>query len=261
MRILLIGDVVGKGGRKAVRQLVPELRKEFNCAFCIANGENVAGGAGLTESTVLELKAGGVDVVTSGDHVWDQHDFAGQIDRLPFVLRPANLQPGQPGRGYGVYNIPIGGQVAVINVVGRVFVSQQSDCPFHAVERILEELRGKTPIIFVDIHAEATSEKIALARFLAGKVTAVFGTHTHVATADEQVLAGGTAYISDLGMVGARDSILGRDIQAVVSRFYTGMPSRFLVVDKGIELRGAVVEFDRESGRATSIERVTRQYD
>lgn len=260
MRILLVGDIVGKGGRKAVRQLVPQLRRELQCSFCIANGENCAGGAGLTEKGVLELKDSGVDVVTSGDHVWDQRDFVGQIAGLPFALRPANVYKGQPGRGFNIFPIPIGGNICVINLMGRVFLKAQSDCPFVEADRILAQVESRTKTIFVDFHAEATSEKIAMGRFLDGRVTAVWGTHTHVQTADERVLPKGTAFLCDLGMVGARESILGRDINAVVTKFSTGMPSRFKVVETGIEFNGAVVDFDPETGLATGIERVVRYF-
>jgi 2',3'-cyclic-nucleotide 2'-phosphodiesterase len=260
MKILLIGDVVGRGGREAVRKLVPELRREFGVSYCIANGENMAGGAGLTEKTCNELRDGGVDVVTSCDHVFDQQEFVEQIKRLPWALRPANLPASQPGRGYALYPLPIGGEILVINLMARVFMKTMADCPFVAADRILAEMAGRTNIIFVDFHGEATSEKIALGRYLDGRVTAVFGTHTHVQTADEQVFANGTAYLSDLGMVGARDSILGRDINAVIKRFATGMHARFTVVETGVTLHGAVVEFDRQTGRATGITRLQRVF-
>ena len=260
MKALLIGDVVGKGGRDAVRALAPALRREFNCAFCIANAENCAGGAGLTEKAVLELMAGGVDVLTTGDHVWDQREFVTQIKHLPFVLRPANLPACQPGVGYGVFPIPLGGEAIVINLLLRVFMKMSSDCPFAAVDRILAEVGKRTPIVFVDVHGEATSEKIAMGRYLDGRATAVFGTHTHVETADEQVFPKGTAYITDVGMVGARESILGREIGAVLTKFTTGMHARFTVVEHGVTLHGAVVEFDRETGRASAITRVARPH-
>jgi len=258
MKVLLVGDVVGKGGRKAVRRLVPELRKEFGCAFCIANGENAAGGAGLTENTAMELKSSMVDVVTLGDHVWDQKDLLHQINGLPFVVRPANYHACQPGRGYVVMNIPAGGQAAVINLAGRVFMGAPSDCPFAAADRIVTEVSKRTKTIFVDFHAEATSEKIAMGRYLEGRVTAVWGTHTHVQTADDRVLPEGTAYLTDIGMVGAEDSVLGRSIEAVLHRFTTGMPQRFTVVDEGVLLCGAVVEFDPATGKALSIQRIQR---
>jgi len=164
----------------------------------------------------------------------------------------------QPGKGYGIFRIPIGGEIAVINLLGRVFMGTNSNCPFEAADRIVNEVKNRTNIIFVDIHAEATSEKIAMGRFLDGRVTAVFGTHTHVETADNQIFSGGTAYQTDLGMVGGVDSILGRDIDNVLHKFTTGMPQRFNVVEKNIKLCGAVVEFDPKSGKSTSIEQITR---
>jgi len=258
MRALLIGDIVGKGGRHAVRQLLPALKKEFNLGFVIANAENSAGGAGLTEECAMELKGCGVDAITTGDHVWDQKEFSGQIGRLPFVLRPANFSARQPGAGSAVFKAQDGTEIAVIDVIGRVFVGTPSDCPFAACDRILAELGPRCKVIFVDIHAEATSEKQAIGRYLDGRVTAVFGTHTHVATADERILPGGTAFQCDLGMVGSRESILGRDIGAVLQRFSTGMPARFKVVDTDIMLNGAVVEFNPVTGKATKIERVLR---
>ncbi len=260
MRVLIIGDIVGKFGRKAVQNLAASLRKEFNCCFCIANGENMTGGAGLSENGCLELKNRGVDVVTSGDHVWDQKDFIYQIKSLPFVLRPANLGEGQPGRGYGIFNVPIGGSICVINLLGQVFMRITADNPFRAVDRILDEVRHQTNVIFVDIHAEATSEKIAMGRYLEGRVTGVFGTHTHVPTADGKILPGGTAYVTDIGMVGGADSVLGRAIDPVLRRFSTGLPARFKVVDENIEVNGVVIEYDSQTGKALSIERFTRSF-
>ncbi len=261
MKILLVGDIVGKGGRRAACKLIPRLRTELGCCYCIANGENVAGGAGLTAKCVEELKSNGVDTITTGDHIWDQKDFVNDVKRYPYVLRPANFSLQQPGRGYGIYNIPIGGTICVINVIGRVFIGRSSDNPFDAVDRILDEMNHRTKIIFVDFHGEATSEKIAMGRHLDGRVTAVFGTHTHVPTADSRVFPGGTAFQCDLGMVGSRQSIIGRDINSVVASFKTGMPARFKVIDKDIELNGAVVEFDPTTGRAKHIERVYQTYD
>jgi metallophosphoesterase (TIGR00282 family) len=261
MKILLIGDIVGKGARKAVCKLVPELRKEFNCCFCIANGENIAGGSGLTHKCVESLNHAGVDVVTSGDHIWRQKEFIQDIHRLPYVLRPANFHADQPGKGFGVFNIPIGGVICVISLLGRVFLQHHGDNPFTAVEQILGKVNHQAKIIFVDFHGEATSEKVAMGRFLDGRVTAVFGTHTHVQTADEQIFPGGTAYISDIGMVGGRDSIIGRDIGAVLKSFTVGMPSHYKVVEKNIMLHGAVVEFNPEDGTAIGIERIKREFE
>lgn len=256
MKILLVGDIVGKGGVRAASQLIGQLRQQYNCCFCIANGENAVKGAGLTQRTARELLGYGIDVMTTGDHVWDQREFISDIGSLPQVLRPANLNDRQPGRGYGVYKIPIGGTVAVINLIGRVFMKPEMSCPFAAVDKILQEVGSRTNTVFVDIHAEATSEKIAMGRYLDGRVTAVFGTHTHVQTADACVLPDGTAYVTDLGMVGSTESILGREIDDVLRRFTTGLPNRLRVVEDGIELRGAVVDFDPTTGLANGIETI-----
>jgi metallophosphoesterase (TIGR00282 family) len=255
MRILLIGDIVGKGGRNAVNLLVPRLMRDYDCQFCVANGENMAGGNGFTRQCLLELSNSKVDVFTSGDHVWDQKEFEKEILAFSNVLRPANLPDCQPGRGYGFFEAEDGATVAVVSLLGRTFMHTAANCPFETIERLLPELRKQTAIIVVDFHAEATSEKIAMGRFLEGKVSIVVGTHTHVATADQQIFSGGTAYQTDLGMVGSRDSILGRDIASVVGRFRTGMPARFAVNDKNIRLCGCAVTVNDE-GRATSIERI-----
>lgn len=258
MRILFIGDIVGKSGRQAVNQLVPALIREYDCQFCIANGENMAGGDGFTKQCLRELDASGVDVFTSGDHVWGQKDFVNEITQCTHVLRPANFSSKQPGRGYGIFEATDGTRVGVINLIGRTFIAVSSNCPFETADAVVEELRRETNVIFVDFHAEATSEKIAMGRYLEGRVSAVIGTHTHVPTADQQIFAKGTAFQCDAGMVGARDSILGRDIAPVLHRFTTGMPSRFTVCETGVRLCGTVVTVDPVSGRASSIERVLR---
>jgi metallophosphoesterase (TIGR00282 family) len=255
MRILFIGDVVGKPGRRAVATLVPRLRQERAIDFVIANGENSAHGAGLTASTVDALFASGVEVITSGDHVWDQKETAALIEQEPRLLRPLNYPPTAPGRGSAVIAREGRPPVAVINLIGRVFMAH-TDCPFRAAEAEVARVRQQTKIIIVDLHAEATSEKIAMGRFLDGKVSAVIGTHTHVATADEQILPNGTAYISDAGMCGPHDSVLGRDAEAVLRRFLTQMPQKLEVAEGGVALCGVIVEVDEGSGRARSIERI-----
>ena len=259
--ILFIGDIVGKGGRQAVRQLVPELRRELGCTLVVANGENMAGGGGMTAKCLLELACAGVDVFTSGDHVWDQRTFANEIDGFPNAVRPANVNPCQPGRPYGVFTGVDGKSVGVFCLLGRTFMNTIADCPFQAADRMLETISPKADIIVVDIHAEATSEKVALGRYLDGRVSAVLGTHTHVPTADEQVFPGGTAFQADVGMVGSRESVLGRAIKPVLQRFSTGMPARFTVVDNDIRLHATVVEVDARSGRAQSISRIARDLD
>ena len=261
MKILMVGDIVGKGGRRAVNGLVPKLRAEFGCVFCVANGENMAGGSGLNQKCLGEIANCGVDVITTGDHVWDQRDFVTGIVESFRVLRPANLPPMQPGRGWGFFRTSDGSEIAVINLLGRVFMGgAHADCPFRTADAILREIGNRTKLIFVDIHAEATSEKIAIARHLDGRVTAVLGTHTHVATADEQVLPGGTGLQCDVGMVGARESILGRAIEPVLKRFTTGMPAQFTVVDTGVRLHATVIDADPVTGRASSLQRVARDW-
>ena len=261
MKILMVGDIVGKGGRRAVNGLVPKLRAEFDCAFCVANGENMAGGSGLNQKCVGEISNCGVDVITTGDHVWDQREFVPGIAECFRVLRPANLPPMQPGRGWAVFKATDGSEVAVINLLGRVFMGGAStDCPFRTADAVLREIGGRTKLIIVDMHAEATSEKIAMARYLDGRVTAVLGTHTHVATADEQVLPGGTGLQCDVGMVGARESILGRAVEPVLKKFTTGMPAQFTVVDTGVRLHATVIEANPATGRAISLQRVARDW-
>lgn len=255
VKILLIGDVVGKPGRQAVAAAVPQLRRDHHLDLVIANGENAAHGAGLTAATVEELLLAGVDVITTGDHVWDQKGFEQEIDRFPQVVRPLNVPPGTPGRGSTIVNCGDRATVAVMQVAGRVFMPA-GDCPFRAAQAEVAKLRRQTSLIIVDVHAEATSEKIALGRFLDGTVSAVIGTHTHVPTADEQVLPQGTAYLSDVGMCGPRDSVLGRDVAAVIRRFVTQRPQRLEVAAGPAVLCGAVVDADELTGLARGIERV-----
>jgi metallophosphoesterase (TIGR00282 family) len=255
VRILFIGDVVGKPGRRAVATLVPKLREERSLDFVIANGENSAHGAGLTASTVDALLTSGIEVITSGDHVWDQKEIYGVIDHEPRLLRPLNFPASAPGKGSTVVELDGLPPVAVVNLIGRVFMPN-TDCPFRAAEAEVMRLRQRTNVIIVDLHAEATSEKIAMGRFLDGKVSAVIGTHTHVATADEQILPEGTAYISDAGMCGPHDSVLGRDVHAVLQRFLTQMPQKMEVAEGNVALCGVIVDVDENSGHARSIERI-----
>src|SRR5664280_2321449 len=255
MKVLFIGDDVGKPGRRAVATLVPKLRQERAIDFVIANGENSAHGAGLTASTVDALLSSGVEVITTGDHVWDQKEIYEVIDRESRLLRPLNFSPSAPGRGSTVVQRDGEPAVGVINLIGRVFMPN-NDCPFRAAEAEVARMRKQTNVIIVDLHAEATSEKIAMGRFLDGKVSAVVGTHTHVATADEQILPKGTAYISDAGMCGPHDSVLGRDVNAVLQRFLTQMPQRLEVAEHDVALCGVLIDVDENSGHARSIERI-----
>lgn len=256
MKILFIGDVVGKPGRQAVRDLVPTLIQEHNLDFVVANGENSAGGAGLTPDTADELFAGGVDVITMGDHTWDQKDILKIIDREPRLIRPANFPQGTPGIGAAVFDREGQPGIAVLNLLGRTFMKPM-DCPFHAAGEEVERLRAQTPIIIVDMHAEATSEKIAMGRFLDGKVSAVIGTHTHVQTADEQIFPNGTAYLTDAGMVGPKESILGREITPIIERYLTQLPRRFQVAEGPVQFNGVIIEVDDIMGKATGIVRLT----
>jgi 2',3'-cyclic-nucleotide 2'-phosphodiesterase len=260
VKILFIGDVVGKPGRAAVAGLVPQLKRDRGLDLVIANGENSAHGAGLTAATVTELLAAGVDLITAGDHTWDQRGFEKEIDGLPGVIRPLNFPPSAPGRGSTVVNVGDKTAVGVINLIGRVFMPN-NDCPFRAAQAEVARLRRQTSLIIVDLHGEATSEKIALGRFLDGQVSAVLGTHTHVQTADEQILPNGTAYISDVGMCGPHDSVLGREVPAVLKRFLTQMPQKMEVATGNVLLCGVILDVDENTGRASSIERVRLPFE
>ena len=256
MRILFLGDIVGHDGRRAAQGLSPVLQREYGCDFCLANGENMAGGNGMSKALLEEFTPEQVDVFTSGDHTWDQREFPKQIDGLGKVLRPANFHPSQPGRGWGVFPARNGKKVGVVNLLGRVFMKLQVSSPFDLVEEALQEIARETPIVIVDFHGEATSEKQAMGFYLDGRVTAVLGTHTHVPTADSRILPGGTAFQCDVGMVGSQESVLGRDAAAVIENFRTGMPMRFSVAEGHTVVMGAVVTLDEETGRATEIHRV-----
>jgi metallophosphoesterase (TIGR00282 family) len=249
----VIGDIVGRPGRQAVHEFLPALRRQYGLDMVIANAENVAGGFGLTVDTARELLSDGVDVLTSGNHIWAQKEIIPYLDGDMPILRPLNYPEGVSGRGY-----LITGKTMVVNLIGRTFMSNY-DCPFRAMDRLLAELESKPPVIIVDFHAEATSEKVALGRYLDGRVSAVLGTHTHVGTIDAQLLPGGTAYVSDIGMTGPTDSVIGDDVEAVIQRFLTMMPHH-LTVGKGKPVLNAIiVGVDEGSGRATSIERICRE--
>jgi len=254
LRILMIGDVFGRPGRKAVRENLSTIKQELKLDMIIANGENASGGNGITPATANELFNYGIDVLTMGNHVWDKKEILGHIEKEPRIIRPANYPPGTPGRGYGVFDIN-GINVGVINLSGLVYLSSL-DCPFRTIEQILNEIKDLTKIIIVDFHAEATSEKIALGWYLDGKVSAVAGTHTHVQTADERVLPGGTAYITDLGMTGPLNSIIGVKIDIALKKFTTQMPVRFESADGPFQFNAAVIEINEDTGSAVSINRV-----
>ena len=255
MRILFVGDVVGRPGRGAVAALLPVLKPELGVDFTIVNGENAAGGAGLTAEIARELHDAGADVITNGNHVWDQRSFLKDIDALEYCIRPVNLAPGNPGRGYVVT-----GGVLVINALGRTFMNPVDD-PFRAVDAVLAELGERAPrVSVVDWHAEATSEKIAIGWHLDGRVSAVVGSHTHVPTADARVFPKGTAHVTDTGMVGPRDSVLGVDPAIIVSRFLDGIPRRFEVAPGPVQFNSVLIDVDEASGRARSIARVDREW-
>lgn len=255
MRILFVGDVVGRPGRNAIGALLPAIRDEHKVDLAIVNGENAAGGAGLTGEIARELRDAGADVVTNGNHVWDQRQFMKDIETLDFCIRPINLAPGNPGRGWLVAK-----DVLVVNAIGRTFMAPADD-PFRAMDDLLAELGDRAPRVrILDWHAEATSEKIAMAWHLDGRFSAVVGSHTHVPTADPRVLPQGTALITDTGMVGPRDSVLGMDPAIIVGRFRDGMPRRFEVAGGPVQFNSVLIDVDAESGHATGIQRIDQEW-
>ena len=256
MKLLFIADIVGSPGRRAVRELVPGLRQKLGIDLVIANGENSAGGSGITPKTAEEIFAAGVDLITSGDHLWDQKEVTELLEKEPRFLRPLNYPAGTMGRGSAVIERQGLPSVAVMNLQGRTFMAALEN-PFHSAQVEVERLRKITRLIFVDFHAEATSEKVALARMLDGQVSAVVGTHTHIQTADEQIFPGGTAFLCDGGFTGPHESVIGREMEPVIKRFLTNQPQKFDVARRGVLLQGALVEIDPSSGKATAIRRVS----
>jgi metallophosphoesterase (TIGR00282 family) len=256
MRVLAIGDIVGKPGRRAVGALLAALRRELGIDIVVANGENAAAGKGITIGTAKEILSAGVDVITSGNHIWAQKEIIPFLQSEAPVLRPANYPPGAPGRGIVTF-----GALTVINLMGRTFMYEIDD-PFRAADRLLESVPSGSPVL-VDMHAEATSEKIAMGWYLDGRVSAVVGTHTHVPTADGRILPKGTAFVSDLGMCGPHDSIIGVEPEPVIRKFLTGMPARFKVAEQSrlVDFNSVLVEIDDATGRALSIERVDREWE
>jgi len=255
VNLLFIGDIVGEPGRRAVKLLLPGLREKFQLDFVVANGENSAGGSGITPRTAAEIFDAGVNVITSGDHLWDQKEVGELLANETRFLRPLNYPAGTPGQGAAVFQLPSLPPIAVLNAQGRTFMPVLEN-PFLLAREDVERLRKLTSIIFVDFHAEATSEKIAFARMLDGQVSAVVGTHTHVQTADEQIFPGGTAFLSDAGFTGPQESILGREIEPIIKRFLWNTPQRFEVAKKRIVLHGAVIAIDEASGKALKIQRI-----
>ncbi len=254
LKILFLGDVTGEPGRRAVIEAVPLLKKERHIDFVIVNGENAAAGRGITPKITIDLLRAGVSVVTTGDHIWDQKEIVSYIETEPRLLRPINYPELTPGQGSIILDTAKG-KIGVINVQGRTFMLPILENPFRVMREEVERMREQTRVIFVDVHAETTSEKIAMGRFLDGMVSAVVGTHTHVQTADETVFPGGTAFLCDAGMCGPTESILGREIQPIISRFMTNLPAQFPVARGPVRLHGALIDIDEATGRAHSIVR------
>ncbi len=256
MKVLFVGDIVGKPGRTAVRHFVPILRERHGLDLCVGNSENSAGGAGITPESAEDLLEAGLDLLTGGNHTWSKREILPYLARSGSrQLRPANYPDGAPGRGHGVVTSRDGRKLGVVNLEGRVFM-KPLDCPFRAAERLVEELREQTPCILVDMHCEATSEKNAMGHFLDGRVSAVLGTHTHVQTADERVLRGGTAYQTDVGMCGPWDSVIGLRKESAIERFLTARHTPFETAQGETVLQGAIVDIDDQTGRARSILRI-----
>jgi metallophosphoesterase (TIGR00282 family) len=253
LQVLMIGDVVGEPGRKAVAEILPGLRREYGIDLVVANGENSAGGLGITLNTAYELLNSGADVITTGNHVWAKREIIPHLDGQLPIIRPLNFPPGAPGKGYWITN-----KVVIVNLIGRVFVGEY-DCPFRGMDTFLAGLDSEHKVILVDFHAEATSEKVALGRYLDGRVSAVVGTHTHIGTIDTVILPNGTAYVTDIGMVGPMDSVIGDDVDSVVNSFVTRMPHRISVGKGKAGFDAVLIDIDSSSGKANSITRIHRE--
>lgn len=260
IRILIVGDTVGKPGRLACKKIIPVLRETKHLDFVVVNAENIAAGSSLTRETADEIFSAGADILTSGDHVFRKKEGIALVEENPLVLRPLNYPQGCPGNGSVIFTTKTGVKVGVINLMGRVFI-QSLDCPFQTVEQAIKSMKSQTKIILVDLHAEATSEKVAMGWFLDGEVSALCGTHTHVQTADETILPKGTAYMTDLGMTGPFRSVIGRDIEQVLFRYKTQMPGPMDVAAEDVRLSGAIIEVEIASGKARSIERIQVKLD
>ena len=258
MKILFIGDIVGEPGRRAVEELLPGIKKTNEVEFVVCNAENVAGGSGITPSLADELFNHGIDVITSGDHIWKRKEIIDRIESDRRILRPANYPAGVPGFGSTVIGSESGTDIGVINLIGRVFM-QALECPFRVAKEEIDKIKNKTRIIIVDMHAEATSEKIALSWYLDGQVSAIIGTHTHVQTADEKILPNGTAFLCDAGMTGPLDGVIGRKKEQILTRFITQMPTKFEMAENDICLQGAIIDIDEKTGKANSINRIQKK--
>ena len=255
MKILYVGDIVGSPGRRAFTVISERLRTEHGLDAVVANGENSAAGRGPTPDIADSLIEAGADVLTLGDHTWDQRDLPPHLDLQARIVRPGNFAADCPGRGLVIVDTPAG-KLAVLQVIGRVFMPPHADCPFLTADRLLKQVPQDVRTVLAEMHCEATSEKIAFGRYLEGRVSAVVGTHTHVQTSDDTILPGGTAYITDLGMTGSKDSVLGREVKPVLHRFTTGMPAKFDVATKDVALEGVLLDIDASTGKARSIQRV-----
>jgi len=255
VKLLFIGDIIGKPGRQAVSRELHRLVDRYMVDLVIANGENAAGGFGITEETANDLYKCGIDVLTSGNHIWDKKESVAFVNREEKLLRPANYPEGAPGRGSGLFTTAGGSKVAVLNLEGRVFMNNL-DCPFRTADREIGRLRSETPIILVDFHAEATSEKTSLGWYLDGRVSALIGTHTHIQTADERILPGGTAYLTDAGMTGSIDSVIGVRKEEAITKFLSQLPKKFEVAKNNLRLNAVVISVDEGSGKAVSVERI-----
>lgn len=255
MNILFIADIIGRPGRWAVSQVLPDIKKTHQIDFTIANVENAAGGFGLTKEIAKKIHSYGVDCLTSGNHIWDRKDIYPYLNEDIRILRPVNYPPGVPGRGMGIFESKEGHKIGVLNLQGKVYI-KEIDCPFRMADREIEKFKGQTNVIIVDVHAEATSEKVALGWYLDGKVSAVLGSHTHVQTADETVLPHGTAYITDAGMTGAHDSVIGITKEDAIARFLTQIPRRFTLGKKDVKFSGVLVKINPDTGKASGIDRI-----
>jgi metallophosphoesterase (TIGR00282 family) len=256
MRVLILGDVVGRPARRAIRELVPSLIKQNGIDLAIANAENAAGGIGVDVKSATELLSSGIQVLTSGNHIWKKKEIYSYLDEHENLIRPANYPAGAPGRGWCAWRNTNGLKALIVNVQGRVFMPNHVEDPFRAVDSILKNEGREFAVVIVDMHAEATSEKYAMGWHLSGRVSIVFGTHTHVQTADERILAGGTAYITDVGMCGPFDSVIGMEKESVIKGFLSQLPRQFEVARENIVLQGIVVDLADDTGKATEIRRI-----
>ncbi|MCP4724018.1 MAG: TIGR00282 family metallophosphoesterase [bacterium] len=256
MTVLFIADIVGEPGINIVLDQISHLKEEHNVDFCIANGENASRGKGITKTIVNQLVDNGINAITSGNHIWEKQQFAKHMEKFTMVLRPANYPEGNAGYGYSIHTIGSDTKLAVLNLQGRTYLPS-IDCPFRTAEKIIKELRRETKNIIIDMHAEATAEKLAFAHFVDGKVSAVIGTHTHVQTADEKILKKGTAYITDVGMTGPADSVIGLNKKIAINRFIYQIPIRYQIAEGNARLDGVILKINPKSGKGHSIKRIS----